>query len=78
MFETKGDVYIHSIKDSRATTCRLTGHLGLFGGNHGTIQMSDGSTDRVMAQGDSYEEAKAVLEAALPGGSRLIVIRTDR
>ena len=44
----------------------------------GTIQMPDGSTDHISAQGDTYEDAKAALEAALPEGTKLIVIRTDR
>jgi hypothetical protein len=44
----------------------------------GTIQMPDGSTDHISAQGDTYEDAKATLEAALPEGTTLIVIRTDR
>jgi hypothetical protein len=44
----------------------------------GTIQMPDGSTDHISARGDTYEDAKAALEAALPEGTKLIVIRTDR
>lgn len=43
----------------------------------GTIQMADGSTDHISAQGDTYENAKASLEAAIPEDARLIVIRTD-
>ena len=43
----------------------------------GTIQMADGSTDHISAQGDSYENAKAALEAAIPEGTKLIAIRTD-
>lgn len=43
----------------------------------GTIQMPDGSTDHITAQGDTTEDAKAALEAALPDGTKLIVIRSD-
>ena len=43
----------------------------------GTIQMADGSTDHITAQGDTYDNAKAALEAAIPEGTRLIAIRTD-
>jgi hypothetical protein len=44
----------------------------------GTIQMPDGSTDHISAHGDTYQDAKATLEAALPEGTKLIVIRTDK
>lgn len=40
--------------------------------------MPDGSTDRLTAQGNTYEEAKAALEAAIPEGTTLMVIRADR
>ena len=40
--------------------------------------MADGSTDRITAQGDSYEAAKDALEAAIPDGTKLIAIRTDK
>lgn len=40
--------------------------------------MSDGSTDRISAHGDTYEDAKANLEAAMSEDAKLIVIRTDR
>lgn len=40
--------------------------------------MPDGSTDHLTAQGNTYEEAKAALEAAIPEGTNLIVIRADR
>lgn len=40
--------------------------------------MPDGSTDHISAQGNTYEDAKATLEATLPEGTKLIVIRTDR
>ncbi|WP_200950684.1 hypothetical protein [Arthrobacter sp. Soil762] len=43
----------------------------------GTIQMADGSTDHITAQGDTYDNAKAVLEAAIPEGTKLIAIRKD-
>ncbi|MBT2523419.1 hypothetical protein [Arthrobacter sp. ISL-28] len=33
----------------------------------GTIQMPDGSTDHISAPGDTYEDAKAALVAAMPG-----------
>jgi len=45
----------------------------------GTIQMADGSTDHIAAQGDdTYDNAKAALEAAITEGAKLIAIRTDR
>jgi hypothetical protein len=44
----------------------------------GTIEAPDGRTDHIIAQGSSYEEAKVALEAAVPEGTKLIVIRTDR
>lgn len=43
----------------------------------GTIQIADGSTDRITAQGDNYDNAKAALEAGVPEGTKLIAIRTD-
>lgn len=43
----------------------------------GTIQMADGSIDHITARGDSYDNAKAALESALPEGTKLIAIRTD-
>jgi hypothetical protein len=43
----------------------------------GTLQMADGSIDHITSQGDSYENAKAALEAALPEGAKLIAIRMD-
>ena len=42
----------------------------------GTIEAPDGTQDRITVQGSSYEEAKAALEAAVPEGHKLIVIRT--
>jgi hypothetical protein len=39
--------------------------------------MADGSIDHITAHGEGYENAKAVLEAALPEGTKLIAIRTD-
>ncbi len=39
--------------------------------------MADGSIDHVAAHGDSYETAKAALEAAIPEGTKLIALRTD-
>jgi hypothetical protein len=41
----------------------------------GTIQMADGSTDHITAQGDDYDDARAALEAAVPEGTKLIAIR---
>jgi len=43
----------------------------------GTIQLADGSTDHISVHGESYETAKAALEAAIPEGTKLIAIRTD-
>ncbi|NSX37183.1 hypothetical protein HTS88_12315 [Pseudarthrobacter oxydans] len=42
----------------------------------GTVEDPDGGHSRVTAQGSSYEEAKAALDAAVPEGHKLIVIRT--
>jgi hypothetical protein len=42
----------------------------------GTIEGPDGALERISVQANSYEEAKAALEAAVPEGRRLIVIRT--
>jgi hypothetical protein len=42
----------------------------------GTIEDANGAQDRVTVQGSSYEEAKAALDAAVPDGHKLIVIRT--
>ena len=42
----------------------------------GTIEDPDGATERITARGDTYEQAKASLEAAVPEGHKLIVIRT--
>jgi hypothetical protein len=39
--------------------------------------MTDGSIDHITAHGDSYDTAKAALEAAIPDGTKLITIRTD-
>lgn len=39
--------------------------------------MADGSIDHITARGDSYDNAKSALEAALPEGTTLIAIRTD-
>jgi hypothetical protein len=43
----------------------------------GTIQSAEGSIDHITAHGDSYENAKAALEAAIPEGTKMIAIRTD-
>lgn len=39
--------------------------------------MADGSIDHITAQGETYDNAKAALEAAVPEGTKLIAIRTD-
>jgi hypothetical protein len=44
----------------------------------GTIEHSDGSTERLTFPGATYEAAKAALEAGVPEGTKLIAIRTDR
>ncbi|MEJ1180523.1 MULTISPECIES: hypothetical protein [unclassified Pseudarthrobacter] len=43
----------------------------------GTIQRADGSIDYIATQGDSYDNAKAALEGAIPEGTQLIAIRKD-
>ncbi|MET4144326.1 hypothetical protein [Arthrobacter sp. UYCo732] len=42
----------------------------------GTIEDPDGGHSRVSTHGNTYEEAKAALEALVPEGHKLIVIRT--
>jgi hypothetical protein len=42
----------------------------------GTIEDPDGGHSRVSAAGDPYKEAKTALEALIPEGYKLIVIRT--
>ncbi|MBP1135652.1 hypothetical protein JOE31_001884 [Arthrobacter sp. PvP023] len=43
----------------------------------GTIQRADGSIDYITVQGDSYDNAKGAIEAAVPGSTKLIASRTD-
>ncbi|WP_345154864.1 MULTISPECIES: hypothetical protein [Actinomycetes] len=43
----------------------------------GTYETADG-TDQVSAEADTYEEARAALDAALPEGMQLLNIRVDR
>ncbi len=43
----------------------------------GTLQIADGSIDHITVHGDSYDNAKTPLKAALPEGTKLITIRTD-
>ncbi|MBT2555615.1 hypothetical protein [Arthrobacter sp. ISL-5] len=42
----------------------------------GTVEDPEGGHSRVTAAGASYEEARLALEAMIPEGNRLIVIRT--
>ena len=44
----------------------------------GTIKLPDGSTDHLTVQGETYEDAKKVLDDSLPEGTRLIAIRTNK
>lgn len=44
----------------------------------GTIQAPDGSYERVSVQGESYEDAREVLNGKIPEGHKLLVIRTDQ
>jgi hypothetical protein len=62
----------------RAGIYRRTGEYACLVEITGTIEAPDGRTDHIIAQGASYEEAKVALEAAVPEGTKLIVIRTDR
>lgn len=79
MFEPKGDGYI-SLDQGFAVQLPAAGRPAR---SHpveitGRIQMPDGSTDHISAQGDAYEDAlRPTLEAAMPDGRKLIVIRTD-
>lgn len=42
----------------------------------GTVEDPDGGQNRITAEGGNYEEARAALDAKIPEGHRLIVIRT--
>ena len=42
----------------------------------GTIQGPDGATERIAAQGTTYDAAKEALYARIPEGHQLIAIRT--
>lgn len=42
----------------------------------GTVEDPTGQQNRITAVGESYEEARAALDATIPEGHRLIVIRT--
>lgn len=44
----------------------------------GTISTADNQRDHISAEGNTYDEARAALDALLTEGQRLIVIRTDR
>lgn len=44
----------------------------------GTISTADNHLDRISAEGNTYEEARAALDALLTEDQHLIVIRTDR
>lgn len=45
----------------------------------GTVRSgSETETRRITASGATYDEAREALEAKIPEGSALIVIRTDR
>jgi hypothetical protein len=50
----------------------------LVSGINRTIEAPDGRMDHIAAPGASYEEAKAALEAAVPEGTKLIAIRTNK
>jgi hypothetical protein len=43
----------------------------------GTVSCSDGSCDYVSAEGATYEEARAKLDALVGEDQKLLVIRTD-
>lgn len=43
----------------------------------GTLKLSDGSTEDLTVRGNTYEDAKKVLDDSLPEGTKLIAIRTN-
>lgn len=43
----------------------------------GTVTTSDDNYDHISAEGATYEEARAKLDALLADNQKLIVIRTD-
>ena len=43
----------------------------------GTVSTSDGTFDYLSAEGETYEEARAALDALLAEDQKLLVIRTD-
>ncbi|MBD1540551.1 hypothetical protein HC749_20625 [Arthrobacter sp. S13_S34] len=43
----------------------------------GTVTTEDNAYDYLSAEGDTYEEARAKLNALLADGQKLLVIRTD-
>lgn len=44
----------------------------------GTFKQVDGSTEQLTVQGETYEDAKQVLDDSLPEGTKLIAIRTNK
>ena len=44
----------------------------------GTISTADHQHDHISAEGNTYDEARAALDALIPEGQQLIVIRTER
>lgn len=44
----------------------------------GTLKLSDGSTEQFTTQGETYEDAKKVLDESLADGVKLIAIRTNK
>ena len=44
----------------------------------GTISTPDHQHDHISAEGNTYDEARAALDALVPEGQQLIVIRTDK
>lgn len=44
----------------------------------GTVKLPDGSTEHLTVQGNTYDDAKKVLDDSLPEGTKLIAIRTNK
>ena len=44
----------------------------------GAFKQADGSTEHLTVQGETYEDAKQILDDSLPEGTTLIAIRTNK
>ncbi|MBO0910109.1 hypothetical protein [Arthrobacter sunyaminii] len=44
----------------------------------GTVKLPDDSTEHLTVQGNTYDDAKKVLDDSIPEGTKLIAIRTNK